>query len=378
MQQITEDLNTTGAGNAHSLAQQASKQFQQLISEAAASRTPLRIQGGGSKVWYGGSSEGLILDTRTYTGVVAYDPAELVITARSGTSLAALENLLASHDQMLPFEPPHFGADATLGGCIAAGLSGPRRMSAGAARDFVLGTSVMTGQGEILQFGGQVMKNVAGYDVARLMAGSLGCLGLLMDVSLKVLPRPVSSATLRFEFPVDDSIRKMNEWGGKALPITASAWNSGVLSVRLEGAVAGVRGAMAQLGGEPLERPGVDAFWQSVREQNASFFRQTTFESTLWRICVPPITDAAQLPNANSQLIEWGGGQRWLFADSTDGSIRQAAVEAGGHATRFRHGKPGSAVFTPLPSPLMDIHRRLKAAFDPKGIFNRGRMFPEI
>ncbi|WP_206995466.1 glycolate oxidase subunit GlcE [Trinickia mobilis] len=378
MQQAIEELNGHRVQDADSLARDVSSLFGEQIRTALAGGRTLKIQGGGTKAWYGAPSGGSVLDTRIYAGVVAYDPAELVITARSGTPLAALEDLLASHGQMLPFEPPHFGAGATLGGCVAAGLSGPRRMSAGGVRDFVLGASVMTGRGDIQRFGGQVMKNVAGYDVARLMAGSLGCLGLLMDISLKVLPRPVEAATLRFALSVDDSIRRMNEWGGKALPITASAWQDGVLSVRLEGVAAGVCSARAQLGGELLERPMADAFWQSMREQTASFFRRPAAEATLWRICVPSTTDATRLPGADSQLIEWGGAQRWVFSEGGDETIRRAALDASGHATRFRCGKPGAAVFTPLSRQLMDIHKRLKAAFDPGGVFNRGRMFPEI
>ncbi len=378
MQHTAEASNITNAQDLHSTSRQASKQFAEQIREAVAHRTAIRIQGGSSKAWYGAPSDGFVLDTRAYSGIVEYDPAELVVTAHSGTSLAALEQLLASHGQMLPFEAPHFGPDATLGGCIAAGLSGPRRMSAGAVRDFVLGVSIMTDRGEILQFGGRVMKNVAGYDVARLMAGSLGCLGLLMDISIKVLPCPVSSATLQFEFPADHAIRKTNEWGSKPLPITASAWSDGVLSLRLEGAAAGVRSAMVQLGGMLLERAAAKNLWHSIREQSASFFSQPRSESTLWRICVPTITDATRLPDASSQLIEWGGGQRWLFADGADESIRQAAIDVGGHATQFRYGNLGAPAFTPLPPALMDIHRRLKAAFDPAGIFNRGRMFPEM
>ena len=361
------DLNTAAAA--------AQEQFVAAIQEACARGRRLCVRGGGSKDWYGASRTGDVLDTRAYRGIVAYDPAELVITARSGTPLTDIEQLLSSHGQMLPFEPPHFGPGATFGGCIAAGLSGPRRMSVGAVRDFVLGASILTGRGEHLRFGGQVMKNVAGYDVARLMAGSLGTLGLLLDISVKVLPNAPASATLRQEVNACDAVRKLNHWAGQPLPITASSWHEGVLTIRLEGAHAAVRTARATLGGEKLTNTAADVYWHSLREQHHMFFRSAAPGATLWRICVPATTEPAQLPDADAQLIEWGGGQRWLFSQGNDQRVRERAVASGGHATQFRHAKPNAEVFTALSAPIAGIHNRLKAAFDPAGVFNHGRMF---
>jgi glycolate oxidase FAD binding subunit len=378
MGQLIDVRLNMSAAEETAAARSVAEDFRSQVLEASKTHEPLRIRGGGSKDWYGSAKEGRVLDTRSYRGIVSYDAAELVVTARCGTPLAEVEELLASNDQMLPFEPPHFGPDATFGGCIAAGISGPRRANAGAVRDFVLGASVMTGRGDILKFGGEVMKNVAGYDVARLMAGSLGCLGLLMDISVKVLPRPVASVTLRFDVSLSDAIRNLNEWGGKALPISASAWQDGILTIRLEGAVSGVRSACAQLGGVPMDEPAAEFFWRSIKEQTSQFFDGRSSQATLWRISVPSTTEASALPEYQRQLIEWGGSQRWLLSEDGDISVRKAAVRAYGHATQFRNPTPGSSVFTAISAPLMDIHKRLKAAFDPAGVFNPGRMFAEM
>jgi len=352
--------------------------FKTKIEEACARGQRLCIRGGGSKDWYGATRAGEVLDTRAYRGVVAYDPAELVITARSGTPLVEIEQLLSEHHQMLAFEPPHFGLGATLGGCIATGLAGPRRMSAGAVRDFLLGVSILTGRGEFLRFGGQVMKNVAGYDVARLMAGSLGTLGLLMDISVKVLPKPSASATLRQETSACDAVRKLNEWAGRPLPITASSWYAGILTIRLEGASAAVRAACATLGGEALQQSAAVMHWHSLREQSNAFFQKVPADAALWRLCVPSTTEPTALRDADCQFIEWGGSQRWLFAAGDDDSVRTDAVAAGGHATQFRHAKSAVDVFTALSPPIAAIHKRLKTAFDPAGVFNHGRMFAGI
>ena len=227
--------------------------FADAIRHASEARTPLRLRGGGSKDFYGQRLDGEVLDTRAYRGIVDYDPTELVITARCGTPLAEIESALADKGQLLAFEPPHFGDAATLGGCIAAGLSGPRRAAAGAVRDFVLGATLMNARGEVLRFGGRVMKNVAGYDVSRLLAGSLGTLGLIVDISLKVLPNPPAEATLSFEMEQATALRKLNEWAGKPLPISASAWRGGTLGVRLSGAAA--RSACASPARRPRSRP---------------------------------------------------------------------------------------------------------------------------
>ncbi len=342
--------------------------FREQVRAAAANAGKLRIRGGGSKDWYGQSFEGEILDTREHRGIVDYEPTELVITARCGTPLAEIEAVLAEQNQMLAFEPPHFGDSATFGGAIAAGLSGPRRASSGALRDFVLGAQLLDGKGDLLRFGGQVMKNVAGYDVSRLLAGSLGTLGLITEASVKVLPRPFAETTLRFEIGEIEAIRKLNEWGGQPLPLSASSWHAGVLALRLSGAQAAVDAAVRSLGGQVM--PDCAAFWAGVREQRHAFFEG---DLPLWRLSVPPTTGAIVL--RGEQLIEWGGAQRWLRAGSEDlESIRATVKAAGGHATLFRGGDKHVGVFQPLAPAVARIHERLKASFDPAHIFNPGRM----
>jgi len=351
------------------------EQFQERVRAATREREPLCIRGGGSKDWYGGSPSGTVLDTREYAGIVDYEPTELVITARCGTPLAEIEALLARHNQMLAFEPPHFGASATVGGTVAAGLCGPRRASSGATRDFVLGARLLDGKGDVLAFGGKVMKNVAGYDVSRMLAGSMGTLGLLLEVSLKVLPRPFAEATLRFEMGEIDAIRRLNEWGGQPLPLSGSAWCGGQLALRLSGAEAAVDAAMRLLGGEAVPRPDAAAFWADMREQRHAFFSGS---DPVWRMSVPSTTGALVL--GGDQLIEWGGAQRWLRADggaATAQAIRRTVQACGGHATLFRGGDKGSAVFQPLAPALARIHARMKDAFDPAHIFNPGRLVPE-
>lgn len=347
-------------------------------------RRTLHIRSGGTKDFYGNqdsrSPDSGTLDATAYTGIVDYEPTELVITARTGTRLADLEAELSREGQMLAFEPPHFGVGATLGGCIAAGLSGPRRAFAGAARDFVLGVRMLDGRGEDLHFGGQVMKNVAGYDVSRLMTGSMGTLGLLLEVSLKVLPLPAMELTLRMAMSEAEAIEKMNAWAGRPLPVSAICFCEGQLSVRLSGAEPAVRAARAVLGGEEISQEA--AFWESVREQTHSFFQSA---GQLWRVSIKPTAEPLALPGR--QLIEWGGALRWLAIDANGqahqgdfvgDAIRNAAKNAGGHATLFRSDKPSSTVFHPLSPAMMTISRRLKEKFDPMHLFNPGRMYPGI
>ncbi|MDO8959431.1 MAG: glycolate oxidase subunit GlcE [Rhodocyclaceae bacterium] len=342
---------------------------------AAGSAAPLCIRGGGSKDFYGQAPRGALLETRAHAGVLAYEPTELVITARSGTPLAAIEAVLAEQGQCLAFEPPRFGADSTIGGVVAAGLSGPRRVSAGAVRDFVLGVKMLDGAARELSFGGQVMKNVAGYDVSRVMAGSLGTLGLLLEISLKVLPRPVAEATLRFELPQAAALDKLNRWAGQPLPIVASAWADGELTLRLAGARAAIAAAEQELGGAKVGA-GETAFWTELRDQRAPFFAD---ERPLWRLSVPSIAPVIDLPGAT--LIEWGGAQRWLRSSAPAEDIRAAAAKVGGSATLFRADpalKAAVGAFTALPLPVLNLQRRLKQTFDPHGIFNPGRMYAEL
>lgn len=344
------------------------------VRQAAEKGERLRIRGGGTKDFYGQALEGEVLDTTALSGVVGYEPTELVVTARAGTPLAALEAVLAEQGQMLAFEPPRFGPLATLGGCVACGLSGPRRASAGAVRDFVLGVKVLDGRGEVLSFGGQVMKNVAGYDVSRLMCGALGTLGVILEVSLKVLPLPVAEETLRFAMDQAESLRWLNEWGGKPLPLSGSAWQDGALSLRLSGAAAAVQAARGWLGGEVLAPGLAQDFWAGLREHTAAFF---SGPQPLWRLSVPSVAPPLALPGR--QLMEWGGALRWLRSDAPAELIRAAAREAGGHATLFRGGDRNAvAVFTPLDPVQWKIHRNLKQAFDPRGILNPGRLYPDL
>jgi glycolate oxidase FAD binding subunit len=343
--------------------------FAERIRKASARGTALRLRGGGSKDFYGNALRGEILDTRAYAGIAVYEPTELVITARCGTLLSELERTLEANGQCLPFEPPHFAPAATVGGCVAAGLSGPRRSSAGALRDFVLGLKLVDGRGEALSFGGQVMKNVAGYDVSRLIAGSLGTLGLIAEVSLKVAPRPAAQTTLRLEMPQDRALEAMNRWAGQPLPISATAWCDDEVTVRLSGSAAGVRAAAAKIGGQALE----EEFWLAIREQSAPFFAG---DEPLWRIAIPSTSPPLGL--GGRQLIEWSGALRWLKSAENPKTIRDAAARLGGHATLFRAADKASGCFSALDPVLMRVHRELKAAFDPAGIFNPGRMYPEF
>ncbi|MDP1928760.1 MAG: glycolate oxidase subunit GlcE [Thiobacillus sp.] len=346
------------------------------IRAAHENDSPLIIQGGGSKTFYGNPDEGEVLSARAFSGVVDYQPKELVLTARAGTPLTEIEALLAEQNQMLAFEPPHFAGNATLGGCIAAGLSGPRRPYAGAARDFVLGVRIIDGTGQPLRFGGQVIKNVAGYDVSRLMVGALGTLGLITEASLKVLPKPAADTTLQFELDEASAIEKMNQWAGQPLPLSATSWHAGLLTVRLSGAVSAVHAAQVKLGGETLKDAA--AFWQRLRDQSTPFFElhPATSNQSLWRLAVKPTTPPLKLGDA--QWIEWGGAVRWLVSDLPAAALFAAANSCGGHATLFRGHAPASGVFSPLTPALHALHRNLKQRFDPRGILNRGRLYPDF
>lgn len=346
------------------------------IRTAAGAGTPLRIRGGGSKDFYGERLQGEVLDTRGLAGVVSYEPSELVVTVRAGTPLAELEQLLAQRGQCLPFEPPHFGPAATVGGMVAAGLSGPARASVGSVRDYVLGLQLVNGKGEFLVFGGQVMKNVAGYDVGRLMAGALGTLGLIAEVSLKVLPVAPAQATLRFRMEQAEALRNLNAWGGRPLPLNASCWTHGVLLLRLRGAQAAVESACRSLGGERVADDEAAAQWQALREQRTPWFLDADGRD-LWRLSVPQVAPVLDLPQA--PLVEWHGGQRWVCVAAADGErVRAAAVRAGGHATLFRTPRADAAGrMTPLAPVLATLHERLKQQFDPANLFNRDRLYPQ-
>ncbi|MEI8030577.1 MAG: glycolate oxidase subunit GlcE [Comamonadaceae bacterium] len=374
------------------------------IRAAVDDGTPLRIRAGGSKDFYGQSLHGELLDVSALSGIVSYEPSELVVTVRAGTSLFELQAVLAEKGQCLAFEPPCFGASAaagssaTCGGMVAAGLSGPARASAGAVRDFVLGVTLLNGRAELLTFGGQVIKNVAGYDVSRLMVGALGTLGLLTEISLKVLPCALAEATLMCAgIGQQQALDLLNRWGGQPLPLNASCWlfddsatpPRDYLFVRLRGAIAAVEAAcprmmadLQSLGGDALRMDNTQAGpdWDACSDQTLPFFKPPAPELGLWRLSVPQTAPVLALSYA--QLIEWHGGQRWLWAPlSAQEQLRQAATRAGGTATLFRapHAdKAESAVrFNPLRPALHRIHQRLKHEFDPAGVFNRGRMYSE-
>ena len=353
------------------------------VRAARADKTPLNITGGNTKAFYGEAPVGAPLDIRPLAGISSYEPSELVVTVRGGTPLAELEAALAEQGQCLPFEPPRFGSGSTVGGMVSAGLAGPARAAVGGVRDYVLGATLLNGRAEVLSFGGQVMKNVAGYDVSRVLAGAMGVLGVVCEVSLKVLPVPVASATLRFDLDEVTALKQLNTWGGQPLPINASAWWSGTLVLRLSGAAAAVQAAIARLGGERVDPALAAGFWAGMRDHSDEFFAaaHTAVASgaTLWRLSVAQTASPLALPGEH--LVEWGGGQRWVVTTAPATTLREAAVRAGGHATAFR-GSPagggGSPVFAPLSAPLARIHREMKTAFDPDRIFNPGRLVPGL
>jgi glycolate oxidase FAD binding subunit len=343
------------------------KDLCERVKDHAARKAPLAIRGGGTKDFYGAAAKGEPLAMAGCAGIVAYEPRELVLTVKAGTRLADIDAALAAQGQMLAFEPPRFGEAASIGGTVACNLSGPRRPYAGAARDFVLGARIVNGKGEDLSFGGRVIKNVAGYDVSRLMAGALGTLGILTELSFKVLPRPPAEATLAFEMDEARMLETVNQWAGRPLPLSATAWEAGVLRVRLAGAASAVAAARAKLGGtEVADGP---AYWEALREHRLPFF---ALERPLWRLSVAQT--AAPIAAGHPQLIEWGGGLRWVSGTLDTARARELATGARGHATLFRGGDRAAGVFHPLDPAIAKIHRRLKDAFDPAGILNPGRM----
>lgn len=363
--------------------------WQDLVREAASRGERIRIHGGGSKApWWaaaqhsGADTAEHTLDATQLSGITHFEPTELVITARAGTPLTEIEAALAEHHQFLPFEPPHFarasGGLATLGGMVASAMSGPARISAGGVRDYVLGASLLSGRGEVLRFGGEVMKNVAGFDVSRLLCGSLGSLGVILDVSLKILPMAPAETSLRFAMTQDEAIARCNAWAAQPLPLNASAWlpdrsggsGKGVLTVRLRGARAAVQAACARLGGERMAETDATTFWTALREQTLPWFTPTwpgDSQAALWRLSLP--TTAPALDLSGTQLVEWFGGLRWLISAAPASIILEATRQAGGHATRFRGGDANAPVFEPTQATLLRIQRQIKTAFDPHGVF---------
>ena len=350
------------------------------VRMAAADRMPLDIRGGGTKSFYGGEPVGEPLELRSLTGISSFEPSELVVTVRAGTPLAELEAALAEKGQCLPFEPPRFAAGGTVGGMVASGLAGPARAAVGGLRDYVLGATLINGRAEVLTFGGQVMKNVAGYDVSRVLAGSMGIFGVICEVSLKVLPVAPATVTLRLEMNAPTAIRRLNEWGGQPLPLNASAWWDGMLVLRLSGAAAAVKAAQDLIGGELIAPAAAVPFWQGLRDHSDEFFagaaRAVDGGAGLWRLSVPATAPALKL--SGEQLLEWGGAQRWICTSAPAQTLREAAASVGGHAVLFRSREKSVGTWAPLKPPLDRIHRELKAAFDPQRIFNPGRLVPGL
>ncbi len=344
--------------------------LREQVAAAQAHRTALRIHAADTRAFLGRTVRGEPLDVSGHRGIVDYQPSELVVTVRAGTPLADLEAELESCGQILAFEPPRFGP-STIGGAVATAMSGPRRPYAGAARDFVLGVRCLNGRAELLSFGGRVMKNVAGYDVSRLMSGAHGTLGVLLDISLKVLPRAQQELTLERQCDQDEAIRLMNAWAGMPLPLSASAYDGEVLRARLSGAITAVRAACMSLGGDGCSEQ--REYWQQLRDQKLAFFDGS---GRLWRLSVPPAS--APLALDGEQYIEWGGALRWLYSDEDASVVRRVVSALGGHATLYRGARDDEPLFHPLAPAMMQLQRRIKQAFDPAGILNPGRMYAEI
>lgn len=343
-----------------------SRDIQDRVREASQRKRPLRIVGGDSKNFYGRKTVGDRLDISSHSGIVSYEPSELVITARAGTRLSVISNTLAGSGQMLAFEPPGFGEAATLGGTLACGFSGPRRAQLGSARDYVLGINLINGSGDWLHFGGEVMKNVAGYDVSRLQVGAMGTLGVITEASLKVLPMPPGEITLGLEMTQADAIAYLNRLGAKPLPVSASLHRNNRLMLRLSGNESAVKQARNAIGGEAIEQG--ELLWEDVREHRLPELAT----NTLWRLSLPPATPP--LPGTDNAIIEWGGALRWINGDSEQDFFSLCA-KAGGHATRFRSSEDRDDMFQPLAPPLAKLHGRLKERFDPQLILNPGRMY---
>lgn len=345
--------------------------LRQAVLDASVSGTPLRIAGSGSKDFYGREASGRLLETAGHAGILRFEPTELVLTARCGTPLSEIEAVLAEYGQMLPFEPPHFGEGATLSGALACGFSGPRRPFAGSARDCMLGCRILNGNGEILSFGGEVMKNVAGFDVSRLMVGAMGTLGIILEASLKVLPEPERELTVCFERSVEDALSAMNRWCSEPWPLSGLAYDGSRIHARLSGSDRAVDAAYRKFGGE-VSAEG-DAFWRDLCEQRHAFFRGG---GDLWRMSLAPAAPVPDLPG--EWFYDWGGALRWLKTEAPAETVFRTAEAAGGHATRFRGHRGDGRVFQPLPDGLKSLHANLKRAFDPKGLFNRGRLYEDL
>jgi len=352
---------------------------------AKASGQNLYVFGGASKASPTPPPGSLPLCTAGHSGVIDYHPSELVITARAGTPIAQLSELLQANGQYLPFEPRQFNGLATLGGSVAEGLSGPRRPWSGSVRDYVLGCQLISGEAKLLRFGGQVMKNVAGYDVSRLMAGSRGWLGVLTEISLKVLPAPRAVTTQCLQYTPAESIAAYFKWYRQGLPVTGVMHDGTSLFVRLEGNENGVRQAAQTIGGDDVlgnaatttvttttatttttSTAATADIWSALREHTLPFFNDPR---VLWRLSVPVGTRFNNLPG--NALMDWAGAQWWLKSDADPAVILAIAQESGGHACAYRDGQrlPGGS--SPEPG-LQQLAARIKAQLDPHSLFNPG------
>jgi len=371
---VPENNQYTHPGN------DVSVELQQQVEQAAVDKIKFNIVGNNTKSFLGVINEAPALDVSAHSGIVSYEPTELVITARAGTTLREINAQLLDYDQTLAFEPPTFGSDATLGGTVACALAGPAKPYLGGTRDYILGCKILNGKGQILQFGGEVMKNVAGYDVSRLMTGAMGTLGVLLDISVKVLPKVKSELTLSATIELEKAIQDMQALAGLGLPITASTYIDGTLHTRLSGTDTAINAAANQLNSS-LNTNTVNTsdnadLWTQLREHTHPFFQN---QSSLWRISVPALTKPMELDG--NWLYDWAGTQRWLFTDVAANTVRSQCESVGGHATLYRASdelKRSTGVFHPLPSSLLKLQQRLKHEFDPHSIFNHQRLFPEF
>lgn len=340
------------------------------VQEAYQLKQALQIKAGSTKQFYGRNIQAETLSLTDHSGIIEYEPSELYITARSGTSLREIEKTISEQHQILPCESPYFGETATLGGTVACGLAGPRRVSAGSVRDCILGTEILNGKGELLRFGGKVMKNVAGYDVSRLMCGALGTLGVLMSVSLRLLPKPACEQTIVLTIESSTAINKMNQLANTPMPISATFYDGHDLYIRLSSSLSAIEACTKEIGGELANNN--DIFWSSIKEQTHDFFNS---DKSLWRISVPPCTEKLNL--SGESVLEWNGGLRWCKSDADENIIRTEVERVGGHATLFK-GSTTDQIFHPLSKSSMKLHKKLKHVLDPAGILNPGKMFAEL
>ncbi|MGB1950195.1 MAG: glycolate oxidase subunit GlcE, partial [Marinobacter sp.] len=324
-----------------------SQQLKEQVLQARNAGHKLNIVGGGTKAFMGRAADpdAGTLSVAEHRGIVDYHPVELVLTVRAGTTLTEIEATLAEEGQILHFEPPHFGDGSTIGGTLACNLSGPGRPWAGSVRDQVLGVRLINGKGEHLRFGGQVMKNVAGYDVSRLQAGAMGTLGVMTEISLKVMPRPAATLTLVQDMAMDDVIHYMNSRAAEPKPITAACWHDNKVYLRLSGARSAVEATAEKWTGEVIENG--EQFWRQIQDMQHDFF---TGGDPLWRFSIG--STAANPALDGSWLIDWAGSQRWYRGEADQKQLEALAKAAGGQVSLFRGGDREGEVMHHQPDAL--------------------------